>query len=103
MTKINKGLMTSNTDSWATPQDFFDQQNAAYGPFTLDVCASASNAKLPRYWNQQDDGLAKSWAGERCWMNPPYGRTIGRWCAKVTAGGGALVASHAVQRNQALN
>ena len=30
MSKINKGLMTSNTDLWATPQDFFDQQNGLY-------------------------------------------------------------------------
>lgn len=39
------------------------------------------------------DGLAHSWAGERCYMNPPYGREIGPWVEKARREGerGALV------------
>jgi phage N-6-adenine-methyltransferase len=72
---------SSATDLWATPQDFFDKQNAIYG-FTLDVCATASNAKCARYFTEADDGLAQPWQGV-CWMNPPYGRTIGQWMKKA--------------------
>ncbi len=56
--------------------------NALHGPLELDVCASATNAKCPRYYTRDDDGLAQPWDG-KCWMNPPYGRTIGLWMRKA--------------------
>lgn len=67
---------SSATDQWATPQDFFDRLNRAFG-FELDVCADDGNAKCPRFFTKEQDGLAQEWTG-RCWMNPPYGREIGR-------------------------
>jgi phage N-6-adenine-methyltransferase len=72
---------SSATDLWSTPQDFFDKQDAIYG-FTLDVCATAANAKCVRYFTEFDDGLAQPWQGV-CWMNPPYGRAIGLWMRKA--------------------
>ena len=72
---------SSATDLWSTPQDFFDKQNAIYG-FTLDVCATADNAKCARYYTEADNGLGQPWQGV-CWMNPPYGRTIGHWMKKA--------------------
>lgn len=72
---------SSATDLWATPQDFFDKQDAIYG-FTLDVCATAGNAKCARYFTEADDGLEQPWVGV-VWMNPPYGRTIGQWMKKA--------------------
>ena len=73
---------SSASDDWPTPQDFFDRMNALHGPLELDVCASPENAKCPRYYTREDDGLAQPWTG-RCWMNPPYGRTIGLWMRKA--------------------
>lgn len=92
MKKINQGLMTSNTDEWATPQEFFDRLNALYGPFTTDVCADESNAKCRSYFDKATDGLKQTWAG-KCWMNPPYGREIGKWMKKAyeSASAGAVV------------
>jgi phage N-6-adenine-methyltransferase len=72
---------SSATDLWATPQDFFDRLNARFG-FTLDVCATADNAKCERFFTAADDGLAQDWSGI-CWMNPPYGREIGKWMRKA--------------------
>ena len=72
---------SSATDLWSTPQDFFDKQDAIYG-FTLDVCATAANAKCARFFTEADNGLAQPWQGV-CWMNPPYGRTIGLWMRKA--------------------
>lgn len=92
MTTINKGLLTSNTDQWATPQHFFDQQNSVYGPFVLDVCADKNNAKCASYFDKAADGLKQQWIG-KCWMNPPYGREIGKWMKKAyeSAGNGTMV------------
>lgn len=80
--KINKGLLTSNTDQWATPQDFFDLCETQYGKFDTDVCADASNTKCPVYFDKNKDGLKQTWTG-KCWMNPPYGREIGKWMKKA--------------------
>ena len=51
--------------------------------FTLDAAASDENAKCARYFTAADDGLVKSWAGERVWLNPPYGRALPAWIAKA--------------------
>lgn len=73
---------SSRSDEWPTPQQFFDQLDAEFG-FTLDPCATHENAKCARYFTQEDDGLRQDWSGETVFMNPPYGRTIGRWVKKA--------------------
>jgi phage N-6-adenine-methyltransferase len=60
----------------------FDKLAADFGPFTLDVCATAEIAKCERFYTKADDGLRQPWTG-RCWMNPPYGRAIGHWLRKA--------------------
>ena len=72
---------SSESGEWETPQDLFDLLNKEFG-FQLDVCASAGNAKCLLYYDRETDGLAQDWRG-RCWMNPPYGREIGKWVAKA--------------------
>jgi phage N-6-adenine-methyltransferase len=81
----------SKTPEWATPQDLFNRLDATYG-FDLDVCATAENAKCPRFFTKADDALLQPWDGT-CWMNPPYGREIGYWVAKAydSARAGATV------------
>jgi phage N-6-adenine-methyltransferase len=78
---INNGMFTSNTDLWATPQDFFEKYDAIY-KFELDVCATKENSKCKNYFTKEDDGLSKDWVGI-CWMNPPYGREIIKWMRKA--------------------
>lgn len=77
----NKGMFSSNTDLWATPQDFFDKLNEEYH-FEVDVCANDENAKCNLYYTEKEDGLSREWVGV-CWMNPPYGREIGKWVQKA--------------------
>lgn len=76
-------MFTSSTAEWPTPQAFFDQIAAEFGPFDLDVCATADNAKCGRFFTRHQDGLAQQWAPARCWMNPPYGREIKAWMEKA--------------------
>lgn len=81
MTILDSGVFSSASDLWETPQELFDALNAKYH-FTLDVCATPANAKCARFFTPEQDGLAQVWAGT-CWMNPPYGRAIGRWIRKA--------------------
>jgi phage N-6-adenine-methyltransferase len=73
----------SLTIEWGTPQPFFDTLDAEFS-FTLDVAAQPGNAKCQRFLTPDDDGLTLPWTGT-CWMNPPYGKTIGEWVAKADA------------------
>lgn len=59
---LNTGMFTSNTDQWATPQDFFNEVNKEFN-FDVDVCALPSNAKCKVYFNPEQDGLKQSWGG----------------------------------------
>ena len=79
---MNTDLMFSSaTDMWATPQDFFDRLNVVFR-FNVDVCALPDNAKCGEYFTPDMDGLVQPWQGV-CWMNPPYGREIGKWVEKA--------------------
>jgi len=40
------------------------------------------NAKCRLYFTKADDGLKQQWSG-RAFMNPPYGREIGKWVEKA--------------------
>lgn len=79
---MNAVHFSSKTDLHGTPQDYFDSVNAEFGPFELDVCADAINAKCSRFFTSEQDGLKQEWKG-LVWMNPPYGRGIGRWVKKA--------------------
>ena len=74
-------MFSSNTDMWATPQDFFDVINKEFN-FTVDVCATAENTKCSLFFTPEQDGLKQKWEGV-CYMNPPYGRSIGKWIQKA--------------------
>ena len=82
---------SSKTDLWPTPQDFFSKLHREFA-FELDVCALPENAKCANFFTPEIDGLAQEWRGV-CWMNPPYGREIGKWVCKAfeSARAGATV------------
>ena len=65
MSKLTRGLFTSNTDEWATPQAVFDELNSEFH-FTLDPCATPDNAKCPNYYTKDANGLLQNWGGKTC-------------------------------------
>ena len=73
---------SSASCEWSTPDEFFDSLDAEHR-FDLDVCATVENAKTPRFFSKEDDGLSQDWAPWSCWMNPPYGREIVQWMRKA--------------------
>lgn len=74
-------MFSSETDLWATPQDFFDELNKEFN-FTLDPCATSDNAKCSKYFTINEDGLKQDWQGHTVFCNPPYGRAIKDWVRK---------------------
>jgi phage N-6-adenine-methyltransferase len=89
---ISPALYSSRSDEWGTPAGLFLELDREFR-FTLDPCATRENAKCRRFFTKADDGLCQDWAGERVFVNPPYGRHIGDWLAKAhsEASRGALV------------
>ena len=73
---------SSKRGDWETPFELFSRYNDKYN-FSIDVCAHVRNTKCKRYWDISDDGLTQNWEQEVCWMNPPYGREIGKWIEKA--------------------
>jgi len=66
-----------------TPQDFFDELNKEFN-FGLDACALPSNAKCANFFTPEQDGLKQDWTGHGAvFLNPPYGREIGKWIKKA--------------------
>lgn len=53
-------MFSSNTDQWATPQEFFDELNREFN-FNLDPCADETNHKCKTYFDKAIDGLKQSW------------------------------------------
>ncbi len=73
-----------NKDSrqcWRTPPDLFDTLHQLFH-FSIDACATPTNALLPRYWTQEIDCLTQDWTQEIVFCNPPF-RNIGNILLKA--------------------
>lgn len=68
---LNKGLFTSASTHWATPEGVYKELDAEFH-FNDDPCPLEPST----------DGLTRSW-GSRTFCNPPYGRDITRWLDKA--------------------
>jgi phage N-6-adenine-methyltransferase len=78
---MNDVHYSSKSVEWETPLDFFQMLDEEFH-FTLDVCASDENHKCDRWFTVRENGLAQSFAGERVFCNPPYGKYIAKWIQK---------------------
>jgi site-specific DNA-methyltransferase (adenine-specific) len=74
-------LLAERRTQWYTPPERFAEWNAQYGPFDLDPCATADNAKCAHYFTREQDGLKQRWFG-RVFLNPPFGR-LDLWLQKA--------------------
>ena len=72
----------STTSEWPTPQWLFSALDAEFG-FTLDPCSTHDNAKCQSHYTRREDGLRQDWGDAVVFMNPPYGREIGKWMQKA--------------------
>lgn len=75
---------------WSTPDWLFEKLHEEFC-FQMDACASAQNAKCEAYIDEEQDCLATEWnigavsrfANSAAWMNPPWGRRIGRFIQRA--------------------
>jgi phage N-6-adenine-methyltransferase len=81
-------MFSSKNEKWETPASVISDLSTVFA-WTLDVCASRPNV-CERYFSPDDDALTKTWHG-LCWMNPPYGRQIGRWMLKARTSDATVV------------
>lgn len=77
-------LLTSKKGDYGTPRDFYAWLDEAFG-FTIDLAAHEGNHKHVRYYSPQHDSLRQDWGGETGFLNPTYGRDVGRWLSKSRA------------------
>src|SRR5688572_2906267 len=79
---MNSVHYSSRSSEWPTPQWLFDALNREF-EFTLDPASTHENAKCSKHYTQAEDGLAQDWSNEVVFLNPPYGKEIGRWMRKA--------------------
>lgn len=72
---------SAQTCLWSTPDGLFRELDKEF-EFAVDVCALPENAKCPKFFTPEDDGLLQDWFGV-AWCNPPYGNRIGDWVEKA--------------------
>ncbi len=65
---------SSQSPNWATPWSLYRGLDEEFH-FTLDPCGLGDEGGL----FGRRDGLARSWAGQRVFCNPPYGPEIEEW------------------------
>lgn len=65
------GEVDDDTDTRITPDEIFAPLHRHHR-FTIDVAASAANARVPRFFDRAANGLARSWRDEVAWANPPF-------------------------------
>lgn len=51
--------------------------------FDTEFTGLQENAKCANFFSPEIDGLKQEWKGT-CWMNPPYGREIGKWVVVIS-------------------
>jgi len=76
---------SSDTPEHYTPPAVVAAVAECLGGINLDPCSDAA-ATVPaaQHYTEKDDGLALPWSGT-VYMNPPYGRDIDEWVAKLCA------------------
>ncbi len=77
-----KVMFSSHSPEWQTPKCVMEELEEEFAGFDLDPCPIDHTV----------DGLTIPWEG-KVYVNPPYGREIGRWIKKgyESAKAGALV------------
>lgn len=74
-------MFSNKNNAWCTPRDFYNKLNKEFN-FTLDPCCMRKSALCKTYFTPEEDGLRQSWVGHTVFVNPPYGRQIGKWVKK---------------------
>lgn len=73
---------SSKSNEWETPKNIFNHLNEEFN-FDLDAASTDQNNLCQDYYTAEDDALSKDWSEyNSVWVNPPYGRMIGKFIKK---------------------
>ena len=83
-------LFSSKSVEWRTPDWVVDLVHAEFS-LQLDACATSENTQIEHYISPEQDALEVEWVecmpsdrpGQSVWMNPPWGRGIGRFVQRA--------------------
>lgn len=79
---MNKSLLSSKRDSWNTPKEVLDRVREL-GEIDLDPCSNEDSIVGATAQYVGSGGLDIDWTDDMgdglAYVNPPYGREIGRW------------------------
>ena len=79
---FDKALFASKDHDWRTPDWLFEELDQKYR-FDLDAAASEANSKCSQFLTKEDNALEmRWWPGSRVFINPPYGRAVGKFVYK---------------------
>ena len=72
---------------WGTPPEVLRGLYEVFGGFDLDPCSSSASrrgaaVRAQVHFSAAEDGLSLPWHGV-VFVNPPYGREVGKWVAKA--------------------
>jgi hypothetical protein len=70
---------------WHTPKNIVELVDSCLSGVDLDPCSNSKvnpNVPATHMFTKHEDGLRFDWCG-KVYMNPPYGREIGRWVEKL--------------------
>src|SRR6185503_18792450 len=90
-------LRPSGRVDWNTPSSLISAVYSFAGTdgIGLDPCSnpeSVVHARVSWQLEKGDDGLTRSWTGHGLvFVNPPYGRRIGRWTTKMRRSGAEVI------------
>lgn len=80
-------LLSSASEHWCSPRMIVDRVRKIRGAIGLDPCSNAGSivgAIVAWILARDGDSLARSWAGfGLVYVNPPFGRAIAAWAAKL--------------------
>lgn len=68
--KMTSGMFSSASQHWETPKELYAELDKEFH-FNDDPCPLHGEGGLDRRW------------GSRTFLNPPYGREIGKWLAQA--------------------
>ncbi len=70
---------------WYTPEEILERVRDYFGGvIPLDPATVPDNPTgAERFFTAKQNGLSQSWGGSGAFVNPPYGKTISEWCAKI--------------------
>lgn len=80
-------MASSANGEWQTPTEILDVVEEVLDIIDLDPASPGKGNTLvmaERYFTIEDDGLAQPWNARTVFLNPPYGREIGRWTRKLS-------------------